>query len=128
MKVAFFFFKQKTAYEMRISDWSSDVCSSDLAGGMERHLIEIVIVLAPIFGGPAPVEFVDRAIARLQKGVPCRHRLGIERRRPDLVVDLPPDHRRLMAVPRRPPYRDTAREIAHGNGRAEGGESGSREG
>src|SRR3546814_1217215 len=27
---AFFFFKQKTAYEMRISDWSSDVCSSDL--------------------------------------------------------------------------------------------------
>src|SRR3546814_5132159 len=28
----FFFFKQKTAYEMRISDWSSDVCSSDLAG------------------------------------------------------------------------------------------------
>src|SRR3546814_7022303 len=28
----FFFFKQKTAYEMRISDWSSDVCSSDLHG------------------------------------------------------------------------------------------------
>src|SRR3546814_8820042 len=30
--VVFFFFKQKTAYEMRISDWSSDVCSSDLGG------------------------------------------------------------------------------------------------
>src|SRR3546814_9798648 len=29
--VVFFFFKQKTAYEMRISDWSSDVCSSDLS-------------------------------------------------------------------------------------------------
>src|SRR3546814_2176288 len=29
--VFFFFFKQKTAYEMRISDWSSDVCSSDLS-------------------------------------------------------------------------------------------------
>src|SRR3546814_4656930 len=28
--LCFFFFKQKTAYEMRISDWSSDVCSSDL--------------------------------------------------------------------------------------------------
>src|SRR3546814_16307529 len=28
-----FFFKQKTAYDMRISDWSSDVCSSDLVGG-----------------------------------------------------------------------------------------------
>src|SRR3546814_1731879 len=34
----FFFFKQKTAYEMRISDWSSDVCSSDLGTGQEaRH-------------------------------------------------------------------------------------------
>src|SRR3546814_5560873 len=32
--VFFFFFKQKTAYEMRISDWSSDVCSSDLAWAM----------------------------------------------------------------------------------------------
>src|SRR3546814_3179782 len=31
-----FFFKQKTAYEMRISDWSSDVCSSDLNGGGDR--------------------------------------------------------------------------------------------
>src|SRR3546814_14513652 len=31
----FFFFKQKTAYEMRISDWSSDVCSSDL--NCSRH-------------------------------------------------------------------------------------------
>src|SRR3546814_8231812 len=30
MSFLFFFFKQKTAYEMRISDWSSDVCSSDL--------------------------------------------------------------------------------------------------
>src|SRR3546814_3098638 len=30
MCFVFFFFKQKTAYEMRISDWSSDVCSSDL--------------------------------------------------------------------------------------------------
>src|SRR3546814_19858133 len=31
----FFFFKQKTAYEMRISDWSSDVCSSDLPSGVQ---------------------------------------------------------------------------------------------
>src|SRR3546814_16585521 len=36
----FFFFKQKTAYEMRISDWSSDVCSSDLVreDGPHPHL------------------------------------------------------------------------------------------
>src|SRR3546814_9550387 len=32
LAVTCFFFKQKTAYEMRISDWSSDVCSSDLTG------------------------------------------------------------------------------------------------
>src|SRR3546814_8268488 len=32
-----FFFKQKTAYEMRISDWSSDVCSSDLSGRSEKR-------------------------------------------------------------------------------------------
>src|SRR3546814_17913029 len=34
--VLFFFFKQKTAYEMRISDWSSDVCSSDLFPGLAQ--------------------------------------------------------------------------------------------
>src|SRR3546814_732353 len=34
----FFFFKQKTAYEMRISDWSSDVCSSDLSSFVTRRL------------------------------------------------------------------------------------------
>src|SRR3546814_15488747 len=33
----FFFFKQKTAYEMRISDWSSDVCSSDLIENGRTH-------------------------------------------------------------------------------------------
>src|SRR3546814_1748170 len=43
--VVFFFFKQKTAYEMRISDWSSDVCSSDLQmiddiGGRARSGID----------------------------------------------------------------------------------------
>src|SRR3546814_11677751 len=38
--VIFFFFKQKTAYEIRISDWSSDVCSSDLkrSGGAADDL------------------------------------------------------------------------------------------
>src|SRR3546814_4690742 len=34
-----FFFKQKTAYEMRISDWSSDVCSSDLLIFADRQLL-----------------------------------------------------------------------------------------
>src|SRR3546814_7602921 len=42
--VSFFFFKQKTAYEMRISDWSSDVCSSDLNQRFERRLHQRVVV------------------------------------------------------------------------------------
>src|SRR3546814_7441366 len=43
----FFFFKQKTAYEMRISDWSSDVCSSDLlafGGLLARFQLRVVLV------------------------------------------------------------------------------------
>src|SRR3546814_8899227 len=36
----FFFFKQKTAYEMRISDWSSDVCSSDLQAHLAAQDVE----------------------------------------------------------------------------------------
>src|SRR3546814_16305422 len=36
----FFFFKQKTAYEMRISDWSSDVCSSDLLTKPVRQFVD----------------------------------------------------------------------------------------
>src|SRR3546814_8098371 len=38
--LCFFFFKQKTAYEMRISDWSSDVCSSDLLECQEYSAVE----------------------------------------------------------------------------------------
>src|SRR3546814_7116831 len=45
----FFFFKQKTAYEMRISDWSSDVCSSDLAHIRNRDTL-IMTVTATLAG------------------------------------------------------------------------------
>src|SRR3546814_2718871 len=38
------FFKQKTAYEMRISDWSSDVCSSDLVD----HDLSLLVLLQPV--------------------------------------------------------------------------------
>src|SRR3546814_14678029 len=48
----FFFFKQKTAYEMRISDWSSDVCSSDLlafdALASAGHDISLKTMLEPV--------------------------------------------------------------------------------
>src|SRR3546814_9317026 len=52
LALIFFFFKQKTAYEMRISDWSSDVCSSDL--GVERLDQRLHVVAAEI--GHEPVE------------------------------------------------------------------------
>src|SRR3546814_10369505 len=52
-----FFFKQKTAYEMRISDWSSDVCSSDLVEGGK--------VLAPT------IEFLT------QRGIPVMGHVGL---------------------------------------------------
>src|SRR3546814_7859528 len=42
MCVYFFFFKQKTAYEMRISDWSSDVCSSDLTARLMMTAVSSV--------------------------------------------------------------------------------------
>src|SRR3546814_4740911 len=44
-----FFFKQKTAYEMRISDWSSDVCSSDLSDGAFGRLRQPALHLIEIF-------------------------------------------------------------------------------
>src|SRR3546814_2833560 len=48
MVFLFFFFKQKTSYELRISDWSSDVCSSDLGHvlatpGMDRHAAYVAL-------------------------------------------------------------------------------------
>src|SRR3546814_185850 len=47
--MSFFFFKQKTAYEMRISDWSSDVCSSDLPI-LEIHMGETAENVAERYG------------------------------------------------------------------------------
>src|SRR3546814_7946526 len=45
-----FFFKQKTAYEMRISDWSSDVCSSDLGGDRRVAAVHREDILGQIVG------------------------------------------------------------------------------
>src|SRR3546814_3342790 len=63
----FFFFKQKTAYEMRISDWSSDVCSSDLHGeelgqlgvGLVDRLFGDVVARVHEPGGEAAAHPVD---------------------------------------------------------------------
>src|SRR3546814_3686096 len=54
-----FFFKQKTAYEMRISDWSSDVCSSDLAAAHQRESQHPVALGATGGGDQQPDRHVD---------------------------------------------------------------------
>src|SRR3546814_5931217 len=64
--VFFFFFKQKTAYEMRISDWSSDVCSSDLRrahGGAGR----CVHAGSRCFLDHLLVAALERAVARSEE-------------------------------------------------------------
>src|SRR3546814_8384889 len=57
----FFFFKQKTAYEMRISDWSSDVCSSDLRVRLRMLVRDAGAPDEHVRAGPvAPVERIHR--------------------------------------------------------------------
>src|SRR3546814_10253330 len=63
-----FFFKQKTAYEMRISDWSSDVCSSDLVDGFLRDLKDL---------RAARIGLLDaQQVGRLHVQVDAAHRLA----------------------------------------------------
>src|SRR3546814_8608856 len=63
--VVFFFFKQKTAYEMRISDWSSDVCSSDLDEAEACFLC-----LDPAFGEEAVNDESAITVHMIQKDGP----------------------------------------------------------
>src|SRR3546814_14929338 len=67
----FFFFKQKTAYEMRISDWSSDVCSSDLGAAYAQALaasgIEYDMLFGPAYKGIPLVTAV--ACAQAEQGL-----------------------------------------------------------
>src|SRR3546814_3760168 len=63
----FFFFKQKTAYEMRISDWSSDVCSSDLADPpAQGQLVDGADILA--VDGDAAAGDVVEAVEQPRQG------------------------------------------------------------
>src|SRR3546814_10198372 len=52
-----FFFKQKTAYEMRISDWSSDVCSSDLVGTQSTQVVASSVTGALAHWRNASIDF-----------------------------------------------------------------------
>src|SRR3546814_1569114 len=76
MLLYFFFFKQKTAYEMRISDWSSDVCSSDLSGELtqrlgvvDQGLVQLAQAADPQCQVGRPVRLVEGASSRGDCGV-----------------------------------------------------------
>src|SRR3546814_20840556 len=76
LSLVFFFFKQKTAYEMRISDWSSDVCSSDLkalAVARANGTFDSMEALA------RRAELPGRALRSLADADACRS-IGVDRR------------------------------------------------
>src|SRR3546814_5583332 len=74
----FFVFKQKTAYEMRISDWSSDVCSSDLltdAVGRHAGIDERTARCIGAIGRQLPVRITAAAAERLGIGIAADRQL-----------------------------------------------------
>src|SRR3546814_8019270 len=77
-----FFFKQKTSYELRISDWSSDVCSSDREGADARQQItEREDALHPLFGdaeGRADVGDFAAFLRQPGESFPAGHLVGRE--------------------------------------------------
>src|SRR3546814_2538844 len=94
-----FFFKQKTAYEMRISDWSSDVCSSDLSFrhvGTNRSRDFSRTVFAIAVEGKRNVNSPAQAIAYLCRsnrltclpGLACLARAGIKARSEEHTSEL----------------------------------------
>src|SRR3546814_530564 len=106
---SFFFFKQKTAYEMRISDWSSDVCSSDLLERLPDASLDRLYLLHPdpwpkarhakrrmVNDGP-----LDLIAAKLKPG--CEFRLGTDDptycRWSMMVMNRRRDFRWLAATP-----------------------------
>src|SRR3546814_9916394 len=92
VRYRFFFFKQKTAYEMRSSDWSSDVCSSDLA--VEHHGTPLMLQQALRGGGLLDDGAVRREVA-------AQHRHGavpVDRRRHGADHILRPARRRGIDI------------------------------
>src|SRR3546814_3237396 len=64
-----FFFKQKTAYEMRISDWSSDVCSSDLKHTIPTAVFYNADERSTVFGRQAIAEYQGGFDGRLLRSL-----------------------------------------------------------
>src|SRR3546814_9674227 len=88
----FFFFKQKTAYEMRISDWSSDVCSSDLGALAPGGQVDLFMQLP--FGQFPTLILVQRGRAQYQPADLATH--GQDRCQVPAIAD--PDHRDRVGI------------------------------
>src|SRR3546814_11676035 len=96
----FFFFKQKTAYEMRISDWSSDVCSSDLARALHRAVVQRLAVVGehrarvPGLVGlgevPGRAAAVGADLAEVEVGGPWLRAVGLARAEHQRLTVRPP--------------------------------------
>src|SRR3546814_3687599 len=86
--VIFFFFKQKTAYEMRISDWSSDVCSSDLH---DRAWIKISGVDRISSSGKRPYDDGQPFMKALVQAMADRLLWGSDWPHPNVRGDMPDD-------------------------------------
>src|SRR3546814_1211062 len=97
LSVVLFFFKQKTAYELRISDWSSDVCSSDLPRQVLRRNLDKARERGFSFYAAPELEFFYFADADTTKGppVPLDHASYFDLTTADVASDLRSDARRV---------------------------------
>src|SRR3546814_7882726 len=86
--LVFFFFKQKTAYEMRISDWSSDVCSSDLTLFNEHRFQGKVTDILTTVGSHLVTDSLDAGGALLLEAFVAARRDPEVRRLVQGVLDL----------------------------------------
>src|SRR3546814_12168360 len=131
MFVCIFFFKQKTAYELRISDWSSDVCSSDLTVSIEvRSPLESIEAavrdrakdVTLEMDGPDALEALRSLIAEEVARWSLDHRRGLhpyDLAEPDIVIERA--FRNLAGYgPLGPPL--DAAEIGRAQGRERGGQ------
>src|SRR3546814_1994036 len=101
----FFFFKQKTAYDMRISDWSSDVCSSDLAAagvasacGRLCQIDQCRQQASTIFEQLASEQYIEiDCVQRIEAGLKTKRLFGQAQKRhscrcgPAIFVEEPSD-------------------------------------
>src|SRR3546814_15286614 len=99
--VYFFFFKQKTAYEMRISDWSSDVCSSDLMIKL-RNLVTLRQIGIEIILAVEARPRVDLGVDRHARAHSLPDALAVRHRQHTRHRGIDQRHLRVRLRPERP--------------------------